>query len=262
MHELERSFLSRSDDLLERFEELLLKKERVIQLGAQYEHEWTVLFGSLLVERFEAEIEVIQKKKEISLYVAAINRGEIPDPQAIEDELSDIMERYFLQLDDMKARVHNAENSNSLTAEEALEVRRIFRRMAKRIHPDLHEQTQHDPRLKELWLQLLLAYHHNQLQDLRDIELLILSYLNERPELSEEELPDLQQRIDELEEEIAALESQDPFALQEWLFDAEKVKEYKQSLRQDIELYRTYAQELEQHLSTLLSSEENVCQMN
>ena len=136
------------------------------------------------------------------------------------------------------------------------EIKKIYRRVAKRLHPDICPLTAEDPELMELFQRVLIAYRTNDLKAIREAETLINRYLKE---LGEEPLPmeiyDLPEKISDLETEIANLVNTEPYAYRALLEDDDAVEKRHQELADEIEYYQNYKQELQTHLESLLTRE-------
>ncbi len=150
-----------------RYEELLLKRDQVQKEAAQILVNYTREFGELLANTFESRIICIRLKKEIAWCQARLNRGEKIDVDAMKDAIDKTMAMYYDELAQMLARAKEAQKWKPLSPGKALEVKRIYRELAKKLHPDINPMTGQTPQLLELWNRIVLAYEASDLEYLR-----------------------------------------------------------------------------------------------
>ena len=247
-----------ADGDLEQYEELLLQKDHLEKEAFAYSREYTRVFGDLTVEAFSLKLDCILLKKTISLHIAAQNRGEAADPAAIAEEAARQMAAYRVQLEELIAERDSARRGKPLSPYEAGEVKKLYRRIAKLLHPDISPLTEQVPELNELFQQVMTAYRCNDLKELKKLEALIDKAFSEhginRLELS---LTDVNARIRELEQEIGQILSTEPYLYKELLADAFRVEEKKEELQKEIASWREYRTHLESQLKELTGGEEN-----
>ena len=137
---------------------------------------------------------------------------------------------------------------------DAEEIKRIYRRVAKRLHPDICPLTAENPELMELFQKVLMAYRANDLKAIREAETLINHFLQE---LGEEpfsgEIENLPEKINDLETEISNILSTEPYSFKLLLEDDEAMEKKHKELDEEIEYYRNYKAELQAHLERLIA---------
>ena len=107
----------------------------------------------------------------------------------------------------------------------------------------------------ELFQKVLFAYRANNLQALREAEILINRFLKEHGENPEQaEIEDLPERITDIEMEIADITGTEPYTYKKLLEDPEAVVRKHKELEEEKEYYMNYKKELQAHLENLLTA--------
>lgn len=248
-----------SDDLIRvknasyaRYEELLMQRDLVKKDAFQYEREYVKTFGDLILQVFQMKMECICKKKTIEYCRVFLNRGEAVDMAALEAYLLKEMEEYQKQLDGMIRDNEAAKNSTTISQSELLKIKRIYHRLVKQIHPDINPLTNTNEELRDLWQRLVTAYNCNDLKEMEETEILINSVL-EKLKLGtmEIEIPDIDEKIEELEAEIMQIKSVNPYQCKYLLMDPDAVEQKKEALRKELKDFEEYSHQLQQMLDEL-----------
>lgn len=114
--------------------------------------------------------------------------------------------------------------SNLSSPEESAELRKVFRNIAKALHPDINPNL--TPDQKEVWHQFQEAYNTGDLELFKALEIVyadVVAAAEREPK--------------ELSAEKKQLESDFPFSLADKLHDEEWVAEKQQAVIKDIEEY-------------------------
>lgn len=238
-----------------RYEELLLKRDSLRKEAYIAHGMYVKEFGDLILEVFEKQVACIRKKKQIAYYQRAINRGEAINQMEIDALLAKEMADYQRQLDEKIAENDAAKSMTEISELDVLKIRKIYRRIAKQLHPDINPMTGKTPKLMELWNAVQTAYRCNSLEDMEQLELLTSSALK-RLGMGEMEIevPDISQKIHDVEEEISRILSTDPYQYKFLLEDADAVKEKKKDLEEQKRSWTQYEQELDDITESLLKS--------
>ena len=157
------------------YEQLLLKRDHYRKEAGQILISYTKEFGELINAVFEKKIECIRLKKSISVCQTFINRGETIDADKMNAQIQREMALYYAQLEEMLASTRAAKESTIIPAAVVLEVKRVYRKLAKLLHPDINPRTNESEELKDLWNRITIAYHSNNLEELKELEVLALS---------------------------------------------------------------------------------------
>ena len=248
-----------SDDLIRvknasyaRYEELLMQRDAVKKEAFQHDREYVRVFGDLILQVFRKKMECICKKKTIEYCRVFLNRGEAVDPAALQAYLRKEMEEYQNQLDDMIKINDAAKNTQQITQKDLLMIKRIYHRLVKQIHPDINPLTNTNEELRDLWQRLVAAYNCNDLKEMEETEVLINAVLEKLNKGTMEiEIPDIDEKIAELEKEISRIKSEDPYQYKYLLMDPDMVEEKKEALRNELKAYEEYSEQLQNMLDEM-----------
>ena len=237
------------DSAFARYEALLVKRDAVRKSAFEYEQEYIRVFGELILAVFEKKIECIRKKKTVEYCQYFINRGKAVDQAALQEYLKAELAEYEAQLADMVKELENTKKSVVITEADFLKIKRIYHRLVKKIHPDINPETERCEELNALWHRLVIAYECNALKEMEETEVLINALL-EKLGIDTEiiEVPDVREKIAELESEIELITSKDPYRYKDILESEEAVKQKKAELKAELQEYVDYSEQLEEIL--------------
>jgi len=155
------------------------------------------------------------------------------------------MEEYNEQLANMMHNNELCQKDVVISNSDVMQIKRIYRRIAKKIHPDIHPGTLELPVLSDLWVEVMDAYERNDLKALEELEIQINSILRELgDDVPDAEIPDVDEKISALEAEIEKILSTDPYQYRFLLEEEEKVQEYKEELQEELDAYSRYEKQL------------------
>ena len=238
-----------------RYEELLLTRDQLRKEAGIYHGLYVKEFGELHLSLFEKQINCIKKKKLIGYYQVAINHGGVIDLGEIDARLAKEMQEYQQKLQDMVEEHDAAKKMTEISSVKLLKIKRIYRRLAKQLHPDINPMTAEIPELMELWNAVVTASNCNSLEDMEEAELLVNEALKRiGAGYREIEIPDLPGKIKALEESITKIRETDPYQYKYLLEDPQAVKEKKKELEEQIKTYTEYEKELDAVIDGLLKS--------
>ena len=236
-----------------RYEELLLKRDDVKKKAFQYGMEYNRTFGELILKVFEKKVEGIRKKKTLEYCQTFKNHGKNVDMALLQTYLERQLAEYEKRLKDMVEENEAAKSTGTVTEAELLQIKRIYRRMVKKIHPDINPLTNTNEELKGLWQRLVIAYECNELKELKETEVLINALMAKLDMgVMEIEIPDIEVKIAELEEEIERIMNTDPYQYRYLLEDEAAVAEKKKALQEELKEYEEYSNKLEEMLNSVL----------
>lgn len=251
--------LPAGDSLLDQYEKLYIRKQTLEQESSQLRCRYMLLFGTLLIRRFSLEIRTVRQKKEIAAYIRIYNRGEIPDPQRIARDLNEKMADWYEMLRNLVRQEKAAQNAEPIPENDRLRIRQIFRSLVHQMHPDLHPELESDEEIKQLWNELLSAYHCMDLETMEEIQVQVLLRLKLKGEnISLPSHCAVEERIRRLKEKIAVILETDPYRYREWIDDPDLVEEKKTELQEEISILNSYSQKLKQELEELIRSREEL----
>ncbi|HOA35004.1 MAG TPA: hypothetical protein PKV91_01325 [Bacillota bacterium] len=197
--------------------------------------------------------DVLRLRRKIELMRASLNRGEKPDLELIEERLDEELQQWVEELRELARRVEWAVDYNRLprlSAEESRELRRLYRELVRKLHPDLNETLPDN--FKYLWDRVLTAYRNGDLEELQTLSLLLSEHKEELPpepstmEQLVADIKKLEQKIRKLLEEISKMQEQFPFSYQEKLADPAWIAAQKENIEKQIA-------EMERHRQTYQS---------
>ena len=236
-----------------RYEELLLRKNDVKKECLYLEREYSRVFGELIIAVFKKKVECAKKKKAIAFCQVSFNRGELPDETALRDFIQKETAALQNHLEQMITEYDHANDCAAITEIDAVRIRTIYRRIAKQLHPDLHPAVLESDQLQQLWLDVQDAYQRNDIKELRELEVLAAKALSEiAGEISIPEIPNIQEKILSLEEEIKHMMDTDPYQYKFLLLDKNDVAAKKEALNEELKKYQEYSRQLDAMLSDLL----------
>ena len=237
----------------EQYAELLCKRDQLYKESASILISYTQEFGDLITQNFELKIECIKLKKMIAFCQTKQNRGEAVDPQEMNECIEQEMRLYYHELHDMVERNNAAKDSKVIDEIRVSRSKKIYRRLAKKLHPDVNEKTRSNEKLHELWNRIVDAYKKSDVDELENLEVLtnqILDQLgDEGIEIDQE---NLKERIDRVIKQINEILSTEPYIYLEILEDEEKINKRKEELKAEQEEFRKYQTELTEVLENLI----------
>ena len=244
-----------TDSRYEEYENLLLERDQITKEAGQI---WTVylqLFGKLITDNYEEKLECIKCKKTIAYYQNALNHGGVVDSAAMEKYMEQEMAEYYANLRRMLKENEDANNAGTSTPYEVARAKTLYRRLAKLIHPDINPETDHSKELQELWQRILIAYHHSDVKELSELEVLVRKVLKELgSEDVKVDIPDIEEKIEALKSEIEGIKQTEPYCLRYLVEDEEAAEKKKTELREELETYQKYHKELNEVILKMLQT--------
>lgn len=242
------------DKLFEQYETLILQRDRLEKEAEQYRMNYFREFGELITDAFLARIDCIALKKSIAFCQAKRNAGEEIDPISMQEYIDKSMLAYNAQLQDLQRQRDEGKSLVPISILDAEEIKRIYRRVAKRFHPDICPLTAEEPGLMELFQRVLLAYRANDLKAIREAEILINRFMKEHGEEPPAvEIEDLPEKIEEIESDIAEVMETEPYTYKYILEDPSATDQKRCELEAEKESYLEYKKELQAHLESLIA---------
>ncbi len=239
--------------LLKTYEELLIRKEQIVKDGEAYRISYIKEFGELTAEVFKAKIECIRLKKSIAYCQKALNRGKKINAKTMESNIEKEMASYYAQLKSILRENKLAFESKKTNPFDYNLAKKIYRRLAKKLHPDINKLTEKEPKLLDLWNKIMDAYYMNDAERLEELEVLVNAAFKELGiDEIEVDIRDLEDRIKALEIKIGLMVNDIPYAYGDLLDDEEKVEAKKEEMTKELNEYKEYALQLEEILADLM----------
>lgn len=232
------------------YEELLMRRENLRREGVQFRVSYLKEFGSLLTDAFKLKVECIRRKKMIAWCQACVNHGRMISRAELNRAMEAEMQAYAEELKQMAEDVKSARESTAISRSDVRKIREIYYRLARLIHPDMRPELAEDAALRDYWNQIVTAYQGNHLDELEELEVLVKRYLSDHQiAASETAIPDVDQKIRRLEQEIEQILSTIPYTYRFLLEDEDRKQEKKEELQKEIAEYQQYAEELDEVLA-------------
>lgn len=237
----------------DRYEELLLRRDALRKEAFQYERAYVREFGDLILEIFQLKLECIRKKKTIEFCQAAANHGQPVDQEKLQKHLQEELEVFQKQLDFMIQDAESAKKVSQVTEVDLLKIKKTYHKMVKQLHPDVNPIVEKSEELQELWQRVVIAYNCNDLQLMQETEVLIAKVLEQvGSDIIDVEIPNIDEKIADLEAEIKKIRETDPYQYKFLLEDTDAVKAKKDSLSEEKKSYEEYSDQLEEILKGLV----------
>lgn len=242
-----------NDNKLEKYEELILEKDELLATGDSYEIKFQKEFGKEVLELFKEEVECIKLKKIISFIQLKINKGEEIDPEELDSHIFIEMQYYENQINAKLKYLASCEKSKTISTYEVNEIKKIYREVAKLIHPDINNITEENDEINDLWIRIYNCYRKNDLKGIKEAHLLLkkkLDKLGVKNNINID-IKDIDDKIEELQNEILSIQKSVPYIYGEWIYDDEKVQKRHNENKIELEKYKNYEQELKQAIVNL-----------
>ncbi len=244
----------REGGLYKRYEDLLLKRDQLYKEAGSINTAYVKEFGDLLLKDFELKVECIKKRKMIAYCIGAVNHGRAIDVQKMNAEVEHTMALYYHELKQMAEQKSEADKSKTTPLYKVDKAKRIYKRIAKMIHPDINPAAASDENIRELWGRVVVAYHCNDDVELGNLEILIKRVLKDLGEdISGVTIDGIEERIAVIEEEINSIITCEPYTWLEILSSSEKTAIKKKELQESIDESAKYSEELSKTLQDIIS---------
>ena len=235
-----------------KYESLLLQRDQLKKEALLYRREYIHKFGELINQVFEKKIECIRIKKSIAFCLLAKNQGKKPDIAAMNEYVEQQMTEYRQQLRDMVSEFNSTKNDKPVSALDGKEIKTIYRKIARQLHPDMSPVTQEHPELADLWEQASIAYKCNDIKTLRETDFLVKQALSQLG-VSDAPIvvPDIAEKIVALEQEIHTIITTEPYSYKLILDDKDEIADRKAAYETELTQYTEYEKQLQQQLDIL-----------
>ena len=243
------------EDIASLYEE---KDELVYHTCKNIETEYMSKVGVLEYKLYEFQCKILRLKRKIELYQINIYRQEVPNEKEIEEKLDIEYKEYEKKLNKMSNDIQealNRKNYSVLSEEDGKELKNIYRKLIKKLHPDLNKEN--SEKNKNIFLQVTRAYENGDLGALKNLDLLTDEVVEkENIEIGEfEELKKSKARykgiVKELLKTIKNIKESYPYNKKEFLKSDILVQKKKEELKQEMEMYKEVYVNLEKILKEL-----------
>lgn len=226
-------------DLLSSIEDILLRQNPRIEAA------WQVTIGVWENSLMEAQIAMRRAKRKCSLIQSCVNKGAAVDLQEIETQLDAEFEQWKQQLEESvlyyQCAVQSHMSAIRLTATDISLQKKLFRTLAKRLHPDLNPGL--DESAQRMFTLAELAYQQGDTKILQSLEISTRSFepQTQLPQTvieAEAEFAVLNAQIEQLQERIEQIKGEKPYCLRAQLDDGAWVEAHIEQMKGEIETCR------------------------
>lgn len=246
--------LEMTDSKIDTYKNLLLRKDFLKKESEIAWLEYVRKFGNLIEELLKIKIECISLKKKIAYCQARQNRNEKIFLSEMESEIEAELTDYYEELEKMQF-VKNSK-STPISNYELLQIKKLYRKIAMMIHPDLHPELFDKFEIAELWNKAKNAYIANNYEELKETEFLIVQAIKKYSHTEEIfEIKNIDEKIEKLRKEIEKIISSDPYQYKFLLENADLIEEEINSIKNETEQYRQYIDELNEIFSNFTITE-------
>jgi len=241
---------------------LLNDKDALLEWGKpQLEALYNTRIGYLLIEKLQLQLRIKALKRKIELVHAAINLEEPIYINEIEMQVAAELAEAELRIMHEVAKFENSKEllSNLGTAEEGAELRKIYRLLAKQLHPDVNDSLTEEQ--EDLWHLVQDAYETCDLEMLKAIQVVYEKELtavgNKIAELPGEEITlkieVLKEGIKAMNEQLLKIRSEFPFTIEVQVKDEEWVTGHQDELKKELHKLQNYECELTLQYQQIIS---------
>ena len=162
---------------------------------------------------------------------------------------------YNVQLREMIDDAAEAKNAKSASHIEAELSKKIYRRLAKKLHPDVNRATEENEELRDLWVRIVEAYRAYNSDELEALEVLATKALEKLGDAAyTPDYENLEEKIERTEKQINDIISTAPYTYGEILASKEKRETLKNQLEEEHKGFEHYLETLKEALDDLLKN--------
>ena len=223
---------------------LLERDELVFVICRNLETEYMLKIGGLEHQLYAKQCEAQRLKRKSELIQAALNRQKKPDFAKIDSLLDEEFAAYQEKLDEQVRQMNEALKHGSaeiLSEEDTKELKSLYRKIVKVLHPDLHPNISEAER--QLFENAVTAYKNGDLLSIRAIyETIGDSPVTPDDADTMQALMKTKKHLEEfikgINKEIDGIKGRYPYTERDLLADDAKMEERKLQLRGALEQYQ------------------------
>ena len=172
------------------------------------------------------------------------------------EEIETEMAIYYEELHELILQYESGKNSVTVEDERIQRTKRLYRKLAKKLHPDINKKTMEHPKLWELWNRIQKAYNHSDVEELENLEVLAGRLLADLDgTVFEYAFSDVEERIKRVENQIKEILLSEPYIYKKLLLDEDKKKQKHKELDLEHEEYTDYLSGLTAEFENMISRE-------
>ena len=217
-------------------------------------------FGALEYQVYSLECDYLRLKRKLELIIAKRNRQEEIILQEIDDILEEEFQEYLKILEEKMGQINDAlkwKQGTPLSEEDAKELKSLYRKIVKKLHPDIHKENTDVQ--NELFLRAVEAYERGDLQALQIIADMVFTDVTEDGFLPvadlQNEIVRMEASLDKIRKTIEKIKEQYPYILKKYLEDDAVADKHMAELEQAKEEYQTRVSIYEEEIRKYLAGE-------
>ena len=234
---------------------MLLERDRCLKYAELCHKKYIHEFGELITEIFRCKVSCIEKKKIIAQCQVFINRGGPIDIETVKEQISAEMTGYQEQLNKLIEENDRCKELHTISDKDLSKIKKLYRQIARQIHPDINPITVDSTILSDLWNRVVTAYRCNNLQELEELSVLINAALNSIGSKIETNIPNIEEKIRKLIDEIEKIKTTEPYTYDRILNSTANIKQKKAELQDELDAYKQYEKELQNIIDKLTDTE-------
>lgn len=251
--------LQQLDIIKTEYIKILNDKDVLLNWGKpQLEALYATRIGCHQIERLKMQLRIKALKRKIELLHSCVNLNESIDVDKIELQAAAELAEAELSIMKETIQLQHAKTllSNLDTPERSSELRKIFKQLAKQLHPDVNPGI--TSAQTEIWHKIKDAYNTGDVDKLKALQIIYEKEIGEaaKTELTEEDiklrLVMLKEGIKILYEEINEIKNAFPFAIEQQVKDDEWVAEQVNEIKKEMEELQQYEISLEKEYKELI----------
>lgn len=213
--------------------------------------------GDLEFKVFKAECTYLRCKRKLEMIQAKLNRQETIDLDSIDKQLDKEFEKYMEEINKKLEELNEAIYRNGcryLCDEESLELKKLYRYIVKRIHPDMNPGL--SEQYRNLFFSAVTAYKDGDLKTIKLIYRLIededfdsnLTYYD-----YEDIKDNLEKNIEDVDDEIENIKSKYPYTLKDLIKNKKEVERRRESFKEQLSKYEDSKRVINKRIDELMN---------
>ncbi len=227
------------------------------------EMQYHVCIGKEQYQLYLVRNEVLRLRRKIEMIQAALNRGEVPDLQKIERNLDTELQKWKEEVLELQRKIkeaHERENSPRLSADDSRELKKLYRRLVRRLHPDINEDLPDN--FKYIWARVLEAYKNGDLEEMQTLALFSTEQETSAADVSTMEqlaadIDNLRGKIERFLKILSTMQDEFPFNMKKNLEDPSWVESEQEAISKEMKEYQLRKHAYSALLKDLLNPHNN-----
>lgn len=248
--------------LKKHLEDLVLERDELrFVVCENIKMEYMLEIGSLEYRVYKAYCEFQRLRRKKEMIQAKKNRQETVVMWAIDQQLDEEFLAYKQKLDEQINQMNEPlERSQkaTLSTEETVEFKKLYRHIVKSLHPDLNPETTEAE--QQLFVNATEAYKHGDLAGLQLISQMVGEGEAEPETASsltklQQEKQNYQDLVNRVQEEIETIKSQPPYTWKAYIEDAELRTAKIGALNKELQSFQDAIRTQEEYIHDLMGAE-------